>query len=67
MARGGGRYFMSDVKKNNKYKGKKAGALQRADQSSVERGMRKLNSTKQKGPCNSLNSIQRAMGSQRRV
>lgn len=64
MARGGGRYFMSDVKENNKYK---AGALERAEQSSVERGMRKLNSTKQKGPCNSLNSIQRAMRSQRRV
>lgn len=38
---------MSDVKKNNKYKGKKAGTLQRADQSSAERGMRKLKSTKQ--------------------
>lgn len=57
---------MSAVKEK-KYKGKKVGTLRRTGQSSVERGMRKLKRTKQQGPSNSLNSIQRAMGSHRRI
>lgn len=54
---------MSDVRKKTNAKGRK----QRTDQSSAERGLRKLKRTKQEGPCNSLNFIQRARGSHRRV
>lgn len=54
---------MSDVTKT---KVRKQEPFKRADQSSVERGLRKLRSTKQKGPCNSLTSLQRAMGARER-
>lgn len=54
---------MSDVTET---KVRKQEPFKRADQRSVERGLRKLRSTKQKGPYNSLTSLQRAMGARER-
>lgn len=45
--------FQVRCKEKNKCKGKKAGTLQRTDQSSAKRGMRKLKRAKQEGPCKS--------------